>query len=124
MSIDPIKSAAGVKPMAPTQSVGNVGPVTGSGAVDATAAAFAVAGAARIASTEQVTQFALFKNRIQEGLARKLSRDAILEDLIAFETTRAFGSAATGEMRQKVADQFRTDPRLNALFGNLIAAVQ
>lgn len=131
MAIDPVNPASSAKPLAPASAVTAAAPAQAVDAaaalsraseVDATSAAFAVAGAARVGGSDQVSAFTLFKARIQDGIRRNLSREAILDDLIAFETSRAFGNTATREMREKVADHFRTDPRLADLFGSLLNA--
>ncbi len=91
-------------------------------AIDAAAEAFRAASAAKVEPAGGATHFALLRTRIQDGINKNLSKDAILDDLVTFETTRAFGTDATVEMRKKVADQFREDPRLAELFGELMTA--
>lgn len=90
--------------------------------IDAAAQAFRAAGQAKVEPPGGPSHFTLLRSRIQEGIAKNLSKDDILEDLVTFETTRAFGKDATEEVRKKVADQFREDPRLASLFGELFTA--
>jgi hypothetical protein len=115
-------SAPSATPAADLQRSSGATPPKKLSAIDAAAEAFRAAGAAKVEPAGGPSHFALLRTRIQDGIARNLSKDEILDDLVTFETTRAFGADASAEVRKKVADQFRDDPRLAALFGELMTA--
>ncbi|MCX5691428.1 MAG: hypothetical protein NTV94_16830 [Planctomycetota bacterium] len=115
MATDPIRPARS------TQHASEIAGASDVSRVGGAAGGFRVQGASG-AGGVQTTHFAALRTRIQDGLARNLTRDAILDDLVAFETNRAFGAGASQAVRAKVAEQFRTDPVLSALFADLFAA--
>jgi hypothetical protein len=115
MSTDPIRPAGSAHH---ASEITGAAPVSRAGDVQQ---AFSV-GSASAASGVSPTHFAALRTRIQDGLDKKLSRDAILNDLVAYETSRAFGPGAPAGIKDKVAEQFRTDPVLAALFNDLFTA--
>lgn len=115
MATDPIRPARSAQQASEIAAAGDVARVGGA------ETSFRVAGAAGAAAA-QATHFAALRTRIQDGLARQLSREAILDDLVAYETNRAFGAGASQVVRSKVAEQFRTDPVLATLFNDLFVA--
>ncbi len=82
------------------KSVGSVGPVAPTAGSDAALAARMHA-------------------RIRDGLARNLSKDQILHEVVGAELDEAFGKAATPKMRESVSAAFEDEPRLRSLFNDL-----
>ncbi|MBL9001355.1 MAG: hypothetical protein JNK25_09495 [Phycisphaerae bacterium] len=95
--------------------------------VDAAAPATPAAPGFSIGAAENATpvtrpEFSRIAARISDGLARNLSRDDIMRDVIAVETRERFGPLASSQMADSVAESFRTDPALCALVAKLFAA--
>jgi hypothetical protein len=110
--MDPIRRTSG--PSRPQDVPASSGPAPATGP----SPAFGAAPTGGIARPE----FNRIAARINEGLARKQSRDEIMQDVIASETRERFGPLASPGMAASVAESFRTDPALTGLVARLFAA--
>ena len=110
--MDPIRRTTG--PHKP-QDIAGAAPSAPPSQPFAAGAAAPIAGAAR-------PEFTRIAARISQGIARKQSRDDIMRDVVSTETRERFGSLATPQMAESVAESFRSDPALSALVAKLFAA--
>jgi len=123
MGIDPIKP------------VGKPGEVRGAQAASEVSGITSVQGDFRInevggvARTDAVStptaagdDFARLKVLIAAGVAKRMDTDAIIHDLVEYESSRIFGQMATSAMKASVEERFKSDPSLRTLISKLLDA--
>lgn len=114
--MDPIRRTSG--PQKP-QDVPAATPAAPTGAAAGTFGAAAASAAGAVARPE----FTRIAAKINEGISRKLPRDDIMRRVVESEARERFGSLATPQMTESIAETFRSDPALSGLVAKLFAAV-